>query len=334
MKILHAPHNIGGMAGVLAAAQRALGHQATSYAFAPTGFDYPADVTMNDHCSAPERWQKALQLASRHDIFHFYFGSSLLGESLTDVPILARLGKKIFFYFCGCDSRDEKATVMRYPVNGCRRCFPKRCSPNREKALATAARYGRVNFVSTPDLMEFVERSLLLPQAVDFDLIDTLLAEPPPEKEPGSFIIAHAPTSRAVKGTTHLERSVEELKKQGIQAELLILENLTHRETLQACRKADLGVDQLLIGSYGLFAAELMALGVPVLAYIRDDLAEKYPEKPPLISASPATLTARLTEFYENRLSPGELKEAGAKYARTYHDPLALARRCLEHYQT
>jgi len=334
MRILHAPHNIGGMAGVLAAAQRALGHQATSYAFAPTGFGYSADVTMNDHCSAPERWQKALQLALRHDIFHFYFGNSLLGESLTDVPILARLGKKTFFYFCGCDIRDEKATIMKYPVNGCRGCFPKRCSPNRDMALACARRYGRVNFVSTPDLMEFVERSVLLPQAVDFECIDTLLAEPPPEKVPGTFIIAHAPTSRAVKGTAHLQRAVEELKGEGIPAELLLLENLSHRETLRACRKADLGVDQLLIGSYGLFAAELMALGVPALAYIREDLAEKYPEKPPLLSADPAAVTAKLMEFYENRDAHHDMKEAGIAYARKYHDPLKLARQCLEYYQT
>ncbi len=333
MKILHAPHNIGGMAGVLAAAQRSLGHQATSYAFTATSFGYPADITMKDHCSAPERWRRAFQLASRHDIFHFYFGNSLLGESLADVPVLSLLGRKIFFYFCGCDIRDEKATIRSYPVNACRRCFPKRCSPNREKALAYAARYGQVNFVSTPDLMEFVERPLLLPQAVDFTLIGEILAEPAPPRDPASFIIAHAPTNRAIKGTDHLISSVEELNRQGIPAELLIMENLSQRDALRACRKADLGVDQLLVGSYGLFVAELMALGIPTMAYIRDDLADKYPEKPPLISAGPATLTAKLMEFYQDREQGEEIKKAGMTYAQKYHDPLTLARQCLEHYQ-
>jgi hypothetical protein len=91
-------------------------------------------------------------------------------------------------------------------------------------------------------------------------------------------------------------------------------------------------VDQLLVGSYGLFAAELMALGVPTIAYLRPDLISRYVEEPPLINADPTTLEHVLRDCIEGGRDLGPLKAAGQSFARRVHHPEPLARRCLEAY--
>jgi len=332
MRVLHAPENIGGMAGVLARAQAALGHHARSYCPRPNHFKFPADYTLRNPASRLEKLLTAIRLASRFDVFQFYFGYSLADASLLDLRPLSLLGKKIFFYFCGCDIRDEKVTTFKYEVSACAECFPKLCNRNRARARAAAERFGRVNFVSTPDLLEFLPRAVLMPQAVDIDLVEAVANEPPPAKDPNRFVVAHAPTNRQIKGTHYLLDAVARLKARGYPIDLLLVENLPHADALRAYRRADVAVDQLLVGSYGLLAAELMALGVPTAVYLRPDLAGHYEEAPPVLPVSPATVERVLADCCDRRDTPARLVEPGRAYARRVHDPVRLARRCLEYY--
>ncbi|MFX4262066.1 glycosyltransferase [Pelotomaculum propionicicum] len=331
MRILHAPENIGGMAGVLGQVQSRLGHEAVSYSFTSNHFKFSSDIILRKPGSFFERLYNALSFTVKFDVFQFYFGSSLM--DLKDVHWLSILGKKIYFYFCGCDIRDEKTTIMKYPISACANCFPKLCSANRQLARKMAEKYGKVNFVSTPDLLEFVERSVLLPQVVDFDLINEIIKEPLPERNPEKFVIAHAPTNRLIKGTQYLIDCVKRLQNKGFDIDLLLIENMSHAEALRMYRCADLAVDQLLVGSYGLLSAELMALGVPTITYIREDLVDKYPKRPPLINANPFNLEDTIAYLYKNREELTTCQDAGLAYAYEIHHPVRLAIKCLEYYE-
>jgi len=331
MRILHAPENIGGMAGTLARAQSALGHRARAYSPMQNQFQFRADYTLRKP-SILSRFLAAVRFSVEFDVFHFYFGSSLFGTCLLDLRPLTFLGKRIFFYFCGCDIRDEKATTQKYGVSACAECFPKLCNRRRDRAREAAERFGRVNFVSTPDLLEFLPRSELLPQVVDFERIEEVLAEPEPPRDPNRFLIAHAPTNRLIKGTKYLLDGVERLKARGYAIDLMLIENQSHAQALRAYRRADLAVDQLLVGSYGLFSAEMMALGTPTLAYLRPDLMRHYSEEPPLLNANPANLERVLVRCYERRDELERQRRLGQAFARTVHHPTQLARRCLEAY--
>jgi hypothetical protein len=335
MRILHCPQNIGGMAGVLAKKQSELGHDAYSYSFVNNIYNFRSDFSLKNYYSPIERIQKAVSFATQFDIFQFYFGESLLGSNLADVVWLSRLGKKIFFYFCGCDIRDEKTTIMKYPISGCANCFPKLCSKNRQLAYEISRDYGKVNFVSTPDLLEFVERSVLLPQVVNFDIIDQVLAETKniEKTKKDSLIIAHAPSNRKIKGTDFIFNCIDNLKTKGFNIKLKIIENVPHEEALKLYKSADIAIDQLLVGSYGLLSAEMMALGVPTVVYLREDLLDKYPELPPLINANPNNLENVLINLYENRHKLDYYKIAGFEYAYKYHHPSKIAIQCLEYYE-
>lgn len=335
MKILHSPQNIGGMAGVLANEHRKLGIYSKSYAFSDNLFEFKSDIQLENEMSNFEKIKVALKFAKEYDVFQFYFGNSLMGPSLIDVPLLYKMGKKIAFYFCGCDIRDEKYTIFSYETSACKYCFPKMCSKNRKKAVEIANKYSDVNFVSTPDLLEFVDRSVLLPQPIDLEEIyeiNETIKENNNKRNNNEFIISHAPTNRKIKGTQFIIDTINELNREGVNVKLKLIENLPHKKALIEYSKSDMAIDQLLVGSYGLLTAELMALGIPTAVYIRDDLVEKYYGELPVIRTSVENLKDTIMYYYLNR---GELKDISIRskdYAQKFHNPQVIANICLEWY--
>jgi glycosyltransferase involved in cell wall biosynthesis len=82
--------------------------------------------------------------------------------------------------------------------------------------------------------------------------------------------VLHAPSSRARKGTEHVIAACEQLD-----CELEIVEGLDHREAFERYRNADVVVDQLNAGWYGVFAIEAMALGKPVVTFLHEEAVRR-----------------------------------------------------------
>jgi len=341
MKILHGPNNIGGMAGNLSKAQRLCGVDAYSYCFPTEPFGYTADRTIQaTGCFG--RGAEILGFFAReglsYDIFQFYFGVSYTGPGLHEISFLKRLGKKINFYFCGCDVRDSKIVIQRYRYSACSHCWPMLCSHNRKKALSVAERYADAIFVSTPDLLEFVPGALFLPQPIDLEAFARVTNETCRGRysltEKRRVRIAHAPSNQSMKGTKYLLQAIEALQKKGLSVDLDLIEGKSYRETIRICAMADIVVDQLLIGAYGQFSVEMMALGKPVVCYIREDLLEHYPPGLPIISATPENIDTVLNELIENREEWTKRGSQGEDYVKHNHDSIVIAQRLIAYYQT
>ncbi len=272
--------------------------------------------------------------SARFDVFHFYFGESLTGPHLLDVKSLVGRGAKVFFYFCGCDIRDAKHVVATQSISACAECWPVACSANRAWARKVALELGTGTFVSTPDLLEFLPGSVFLPQPIVLSSLDSIsaLETAPEDRDPNICRIVHGPSSRMLKGTKYLLEAVEKLQAKGWPIELKLVEGMKYSDAMLACRNADIAVDQLLIGSYGQFAVEMMALGKPVICRIRDDLRQFYPDDLPIVSADPNTIERVLKDLVENRSRWSELGRQGRKYVEAIHDSTAVARQALQHY--
>lgn len=341
MKILHGPNNIGGMAGTLSKAQRLCGVDAYSYCLPSEPFNYTTDRTIQAS-GYFGRMSEILGFFAReglsYDIFQFYFGVSYTGPGLHEISFLRRLGKKIYFYFCGCDVRDSKTLIQKHSYSACSHCWPMLCSPNRKKSLSIAERYADAIFVSTPDLLEFVPGALLLPQPIDLEAFARISNEMcrgrHSSSEKGQVHIAHAPSNQSMKGTKYLLQAIEAMQKKGLPVELDIMEGKSYLETIRICAMADIVVDQLLIGAYGQFSVEMMALGKPVVCYIREDLLEHYPPGLPIISATPENIGTVLNELIENREEWHKRGSQGADYVKHNHDSIMIAQRLITHYQT
>ncbi len=276
-----------------------------------------------------------IPLLFRAKIFHFYFGCTYFGYVGIDQLLLKLLGKKIVHHFCGCDIRDYLLESTINPFGACAHCAGAKCSPHRRKALMNAARYADVVFVSTPDLLVSFTGAIYLPQAVDVDGIRHSMVNRRvniSSRDSGSLRIAHAPTDRAIKGTQYLLDTVEALQLQGFDISLLLLENMSNSDLMAQVSSVDLVVDQLLIGSYGTFAVEVMSMAIPVLCYLRSDSLSVYPEIPPIINASPESLERVLRSILADTSMLAAIGESGYQYASKYHSYSSVATRLSQYY--
>jgi hypothetical protein len=117
-----------------------------------------------------------------------------------------------------------------------------------------------------------------------------------PENSGGVLRIVHAPNHRQYKGTKYLIQAVDVLKSQGFNIELILVEKVSNKVAITLYRDhADIVFDQCLVGFHGYFAVEAMALGKPVMCFIRDKQRYIYrSERSPIINTSVSSLVSDL----------------------------------------
>ncbi len=317
-RIFHGLFNIAGIPGILAKTEREHGYDSQAVCFPDGHFKRSIDQTIEGLSPA-----LFLSAAKNHDIFNFHFGSSFFGHSLRDIRLLKMMGKKVFMHFHGCDIRDSKVVQEKYPFSACMECWPMQCNENRALARKIAATQADRVFVSTPDLVEFIPGAIWLPQPVDIDDIDAIVAHEKP-RSPASgrkITIVHAPTATNLKGSRFVEQAISSLQTQGYDVELKLLTGMSHAEVIKAMYRADIVIDQLLIGAYGVVSIEAMALGKPVVCHIREDLLPVYGVDMPLAKASPENLQDCLVKMIDTFELWTKKKENLKKYAQHVHTP-------------
>jgi glycosyltransferase involved in cell wall biosynthesis len=328
-RILHAPADVGGHARGLSLGERAIGLQSEVAVFSPQGLGYEADIDLHSGVDVPVPVRMARRAAflreamERYDVFHFNYGQTLmqvrqLGRVFDELPLLRRRGKKIIVTFQGCDLRPYSECFCRKP--GCVRTTRYRQLLG-ERALAHADRVLYLN----PDLGRWLPGAEFFPYAN----VDALGIEPQTPADREELVVVHAPTDRAVKGSRHVVEAIELLRAEGMRVRLDLLEGLTHDKVRERTGAADVVVDQLMLGWYGGFAVEAMALAKPVLCFIRED-QNPFGASLPIVRATPSTLVERLRELLGDPARLAELGAAGRRFVETEHDPRRLARRALE----
>jgi glycosyltransferase involved in cell wall biosynthesis len=139
-------------------------------------------------------------------------------------------------------------------------------------------------------------------------------------------LIVHAPTRRGAKGTDVLMDAVERLRAEGYRFRFELFEDLAHAELIERLRAADIVVDQLLIGWYGVLSVEAMALGKVPVAYLRPDLRHHVPEEV-LAEASPDTIYRVLRDLVRDPGLRARIGHAARGYAERVHGPEAVMQR-------
>ena len=183
-------------------------------------------------------------------------------------------------------------------------------------------------FALNPDLLHVLpQRARFLPYAnVD---IHALIPVP---RNSGAAppVLVHAPSHAALKGTDVVLRAIDALRAEGLRFEFVLVQGKTRAEALDIYRRADLCIDQLFAGWYGGLAVEMMALGIPVLSYLREqDLVGLPPQMCadlPVIRVEPQNLTQVLREWLAGPRD--RLRDLGMRsrsFVERWHDPLRVA---------
>jgi glycosyltransferase involved in cell wall biosynthesis len=332
VRILHAPADVGGHAAGLAQAERELGLHSDVAVFAASQYGYASDIEFDLHDRGP--WRRLGTRAAftaralrDYDVIHFNFGQSLItlraaGRVLNELPLLKRAGITVLVTFQGCDVRPQAHCF----------CTQEHCSAEDRYRAPNAARFLRYAdrcFHLNPDLRRWLPGSRFVPYAsVDLAAVRSVAELPPADV----VRVAHAPSNREVKGTAHVVTAVEQLRAEGVAVVLDLIEGVSREEVLARVAAADVVVDQLLIGWYGGFAVEAMALRKPVVCHIREQTPEDNPfgDELPIVHATPATLVERLRELARDRDLRLRLGAEGRQFCERRHDPRVVARQVLE----
>jgi len=286
---------------------------------------------------------------SKFDVFHFNFGSSLIHSvrynlNLIDLPYYPKKSK-LFATYNGCDARQKFPSMKRTVISPCHNqdCYYGQCNSGkrdikRRRAINKMARYVNHIWALNPDLLYYLpaNKSSFLPYSLSLKEIRYT-----PSKFDKKLKILHAPTNRSAKGSEIILSALAKIKaKYKNQIEVIIVENVPHKQALQLYHTADLVIDQILIGWYGGFAVEMMAMGKPVIARIaKEDLHFIPPQmaadvQEAIINADPENIYDVLERCVEDKQFLMEKVQIAQEYVRKWHDPLYVARLTKEKYES
>lgn len=305
LRVVHCPVNTAGVPWTNVQALRRKGVDAKLVVFERYRLHPEADWSLDRPESFLPRqlaqWRALARLLPHTDVFHFYFGLTLVPKTL-QFPILRALRKKSVYHFLGSDIRGKTPEQLAYG----------------QRAGA--------RIVGSYDAARWVPDAEVVPPGLD---LAAYTPSPPPDN--ARPVVLHAPSNRARKGTEHVIAACE-----GLEAELRIVEGLHHDEARRRYEAADVIVDQLSAGWYGLFAIEAMALGKPVVSFLHDEAVRRTEEafgiEVPIVRATKETLRDVLRTLVE---SPAERRRIGAAsraYVESVHDADLIADRLLAIY--
>lgn len=285
----------------------------------------------------------------KYDVYHFYFGTSFLMLGL-DLPILRMFGKKIVMTYCGSEVRLMKQ------VEAVRNPYFDKIDFGRQAKIPNNpfVRWLKRQFIFRYSSPEFDQRKIRMmkwqnkwvsrffvirdcyahvknyidPHKVIVDVPVNHISIKQNEEEPTftasaegqKLRIVHAPSNPAVKGTLYLEKALEQLKSEGYDFEYVRLVGMPFEQVQKEFKKADVIVDQLLLGAFGSVTIEGMSFGKPVVVFMLDELMEQFFEGMPIHNANIENIGDQLKELLDNPEKRKAMGLAGYHYVKKHFD--------------
>jgi hypothetical protein len=306
LRVLHCPVNTAGIPWAYSQALRRRGVESELVVFNRYKLHSEADRSLDLGSGFVRRqsaqWRAFAELAPRFDVFHFYSALTLVPKSL-QFRLLHLLGKRGIYHYLGRDIRGKTREQLAYGLRA---------------DAEIVGSYDAIRWVPHADVV--------LPG------IEVARIEPAIPGDRARPVILHAPSSRQRKGTEHVVAACE-----GLDADLELVEGLHHDEAFERYRNADIVVDQLNAGWYGVFAIECLALGKPIVTFLHEEAVrrteEAYGVEVPIRSATAETLREVLRPLVADAALRRQLGAASRAYAERLHDVDVIAGGLVEIYE-
>lgn len=361
--VIHLPENVGGNPQGLSRQLNSLGINSQTWVFSESKFKYDCDkVLFSGSESFFIRELKrfaALRYIFQCDLAFFNFGSGLYNPYLCidlekhsfllrffglvfirfqhfmarfEVSMLNFFKKPIFIQYQGDDARQGDYCQDNFKITFANRVDKNYYGKVRDQLKRKSIRfYGKRSakiYSLNPDLHHVLPKNTEFLPYSHIDLNEWLPKYNQSDNRP--LRIGHAPTNRDVKGTDLILLAVEELKKNGYKFDFVLIENLSNTDAKREYMKLDIFIDQLFAGWYGGVAVEAMALGKPVLAYLRDKDLKFIPSQMrkdlPIINVEPDSIKHVLEELLNtSRAKLLEKARLSRQYVEKWHDANKIA---------
>lgn len=311
---------------------------AVSLSRVDTGFRFPVDIMVPSMVAAASRdWQRKhfrvrglsatdIIIESGLPIFGPAFGHNLVRE----VRALQERDIRVAIICHGSDVRDVEALNARNPHSPFR--LPEFADQLRAMQRRAAEARRVIRRTGVPILGSTQGVLIDLPEA---DWVPVVIGperwqvETSPLADEGVPLVVHAPSRASIKGSDVIDAVLERLAAEGL-VRYERLEKVSHDQVRDTYRRADIMIDSLRTGGYGVAACEAMAAGRVVVSNVSPDyrrqLRERYGVELPMIQADPNTLETVLRGVFADRAGARAIAAGGPPYVTALHDGRESAR--------
>jgi hypothetical protein len=248
------------------------------------------------------------------------------------------IGKKFIYFPTGCTDSETKTEFSKLDnSNICNNCGWEKC-PEQETAMRlnlirnyVDMAFGRENFVPTK---EYPFRPMHY-KSLDLSLWNPDLEIPEQFQLPKTdkIRIIHSFLSKNrehrgknIKGSPAIMAAIEKLQNEGFEIEYVYINNVESKNMRFYQVQADIVVEQLIVGWWGSTGIETMALGKPVICYLRPSWKKAFfdffPEiaSLPIIEADTRTIYDVLKETIANKTFRVQKAKESRAFSQKYYD--------------
>ena len=314
------------------------------------------DIVLKDQFDWMQRWCPSLVETYSNlvfawallsfDIFYYFndrglvypvggYGSSRFGINPNEMRCLRESGKHLFTLTYGADNRTRARTLASGRFNFCMHCPEpgKFCICDDDGARQM---FDVIHKHATRTLAWGLSLDYLpAPRRLSYLVVDTAALVPAATNTAPQLPlrVLHSPNHAFFKGSHYLEQAIARLKAEGVAIEYRTLTGASNQQVLASMRDAHVVADQFIGGCYGYTAVEAMALGKPVLCYLRDRALTASAEECPIIEADPDSVYDVLRAITEDMGRLVDLGKRSRAYVERHHSVNNLAKQLAELHQ-
>jgi len=313
-RVLHAPFEVAGNIGRITTHLRNRGVKATGANYYDNWLDYQCDINLKVNSLKPKQRDEVIddfarEAISQYDIFHFHFAHSLKRD-LSDLPLLKEKGKKILFNFWGSDSRgNEWILYQQARYLGHRPPRPYALTRDLYRSHKKINLYADVLFG-----LDNIPRGIWMrghadTQAWPVEERDRIRARNLYERKKDVTYFVHAPSSNWKKGSSLILKALKECQEDGLPIEVIYVAKVPPARAREMYAYADYAIDQVGVGTYGLFGIEMMAWKIPVLVW-HNAMYDRIRNNPPVIHITKENFKQQVERCIEMKRT-GEMEQLG-----------------------
>lgn len=342
MRILHLPVNIASQISFTVRGLRALGADVRGLARRQTAIQDYSDIEFMDwfgRTNAASRLTRGIQWRVRMtrmmawaDVIHWHWGDTTWRG--LDLRLAAWMRKPRLVEFWGDDLRNPDVAARDNPFIA--RMYQQNFELNPLRSHQAQRLFARSGFhclIPGFELSDYVDAELF---AGYYQTRACLVLEDYaphyPDPHNAKPVVVHAPSNKSKKGTEAVLSVMQELAKTHV-FEFKLIHQVPRREAIEIMAGCDLFLDQFTIGAEGLASHEAMAMGKPVVCYIKPSLRNRYPPGLPIVIADQNNLKETVASLLNNGQRRRELGQLNREYMAQYHDARKVAAELLEIYR-
>ncbi|MCB2413614.1 hypothetical protein LGT39_12245 [Demequina sp. TTPB684] len=251
-----------------------------------------------------------------------FLGRRYESDVSREMALLAESGVRGALLFHGSDIRPPTRHAAQNPWSpfklhtGAARTLEDTAMRNAD----LVARVSAPVFVSTPDLLQWLPEATWCPVVVDSARWRAAATH---ERSDGPLVVAHAPSHKWLKGTEHVEPVLRRLAGEGV-IEYRQIVGIPHSSMPDFYARADVVLDQFVLGIYGVAACEAMAAGRLVMSHVDDftrtQVRERTGVELPVHEVTIESLESELRRAAAEPEAFYALRSAGPDFVDRVHD--------------